>query len=102
MFPSTVSHWGTLQYVGMKHPCYAKETYTAMNSVLRGCMHTPTTPTVWVRMYILQGEGFDGVVVEIWSQLGGHYKAYVRPLIGGGTIVFGQHVTTCYVYCICC
>lgn len=29
-------------------------------------------------MYILQGEGFDGVVVEIWSQLGGHYKVYVR------------------------
>lgn len=53
-------------------------------------------------MYILQGEGFDGVVVEIWSQLGGHYKAYVRPLVGGGTIVFEQHVTTCYVYCICC
>ena len=30
-------------------------------------------------MCMLQGEGFDGVVVEIWSQLGGHYKAYVRP-----------------------
>lgn len=35
----------------------------------------------YVHVHMLQGEGFDGVVVEIWSQLGGHYKAYVRHLV---------------------